>query len=143
MTYRGEIEGPRAIAVPAAVLFHTGLGIACGGYVGVDAFFGPSGHLIASIVAREAGAGTFTLRDFQARRIRRIPPALAVVLVAAGTVAALWMLRGDFEWLGKSAMATAAFASNVFFWSEVGPFDTAVELKPLVHTWSLAIGEQF
>lgn len=141
--YRPEVDGLRAIAVVAVILFHTNLGVATGGYVGVDVFFVISGYLISSIILREVGEGRFTFLGFYERRIRRIFPALFVVLVA--TTAAAWVILPPqhMQTYGQSLVATTAFASNVFFWLKSGYFGGDAELFPLTHMWSLSVEEQY
>lgn len=141
--YRPEIDGLRAVAVVAVILFHTNLGIATGGYVGVDVFFVISGYLISSIILRELSQKSFTFVGFYERRIRRIFPALFVVLVA--TTVASWLILppNQLQTYGQSLVATTAFASNVFFWLKSGYFGGDAELFPLTHMWSLSVEEQF
>ena len=141
--YRPEIDGLRAIAVVAVVLFHTNLGMATGGYIGVDVFFVISGYLISLIILREVGEGRFTFLGFYERRIRRIFPALFIVLVTI-TVAAWFILPPEqMQTYGQSLVATTAFASNVFFWLKSGYFGGDAELFPLTHMWSLSVEEQY
>jgi peptidoglycan/LPS O-acetylase OafA/YrhL len=140
--YRREIDGLRAIAVLPVVLFHAGITGFAGGFVGVDVFFVISGYLIATVILTEQRAARFTLARFYERRARRILPALAFVILVTA-VCAWWMvLPVDFIDLAQSMMAVSAFASNVLFWKQSGYFDAA-ESKPLLHTWSLAVEEQF
>jgi peptidoglycan/LPS O-acetylase OafA/YrhL len=141
--YRPEVDGLRAIAVVAVILFHTNLGVATGGYVGVDVFFVISGYLISAIILREVGERRFTFLGFYERRIRRIFPALFVVLAA--TTAAAWVILPPqhMQTYGQSLVATTAFASNVFFWLKSGYFGGDAELFPLTHMWSLSVEEQY
>ncbi len=145
-SHRPDIDGLRALAVLPVLLFHARLGCA-GGFVGVDVFFVISGFLISSLILHELEAGTFSLLSFWERRIRRILPALFVVILA--TVVAGWFLflPEDFERLGKSIVAQAALASNIYFHlqglTEGGYFATTADTKTLLHTWSLAVEEQF
>jgi peptidoglycan/LPS O-acetylase OafA/YrhL len=140
--YRAEIDGLRAVAVMAVVLYHAKLGFP-GGFVGVDVFFVISGFLITSLILKDLQEGKFTLSNFWERRARRILPALVVVVVF--TVVAGWflLLPDDYEELGRSAAFQAAFAANIDFWRSTGYFAGAAEEKPLLHTWSLAVEEQF
>ena len=140
--YRRDIDGLRALAVLPVVLYHAGLGCP-GGYVGVDVFFVISGYLIGSLVIAEIRAGTFRMADFWERRVRRILPALAVTVIATVAVAAFVMVPPQFKDLGKSVLAQPFLLANVVFWRQSGYFDTAAELQPLLHTWSLAVEEQF
>lgn len=141
--YRPDIDGLRAIAVTVVVLFHAKLGLFSGGYVGVDIFFVISGYLISSIVWRELKSNKFTFLDFYERRVRRIFPALAVVLIFIFVVGALLLTPQDYKLFARSARATVAFYSNVFFFRQSGYFMPAAETQPLLHTWSLAVEEQF
>lgn len=143
MHYRREVDGLRAIAVLPVILFHAGFGLFSGGFVGVDVFFVISGYLITSIILTEMREGKFTIIAFYERRARRILPALFVVMLACVPFAWLWMLPGELRDFSRSLVAVSVFASNVLFWRESGYFDTATELKPLLHTWSLALEEQY
>ena len=141
--YRPDIDGLRAIAVLSVVLFHIGTPHLEGGFVGVDIFFVISGFLITKIIAGEIERGNFSIIRFYERRIRRIFPALFAMLIVSGLVAAAVLMPLDFQEFSASAVATALFSSNIFFWLKSGYFDQAAELKPLLHTWSLAVEEQY
>ncbi|MFO2461935.1 acyltransferase [Pseudomonas sp. 15FMM2] len=143
LAYRRDIDGLRAVAVIAVVLFHFGVPGFTGGFVGVDVFFVISGFLITSIIWRERQAKRFSFVDFWARRARRILPALFVMIAA--TLAVGWFLLApkDYEELGRSARYQVLFTSNLLFMRQDGYFDVASDLKPLLHTWSLAVEEQF
>ena len=143
LAYRRDIDGLRAIAVLAVVLFHFGVPGVTGGFVGVDVFFVISGFLITSIIWRERQAGRFSFVEFWARRARRILPALFVMIVA--TLVAGWFLLApkDYEELGRAAHYQVIFTSNLLFARQHGYFDAASDIKPLLHTWSLAVEEQF
>lgn len=141
--YRPDIDGLRAVAVLAVVLFHAGMPGLGGGFVGVDIFFVISGYLITGNVAREIEAGRFTIAGFYVRRARRIVPALAVMLAATAIAAAVWLTPADMARFGISLVAAALSVSNIHFWSEAGYFDVAAGQKPLLHTWSLSVEEQF
>ncbi|MGC4079225.1 MAG: acyltransferase family protein [Rubrivivax sp.] len=143
MFYRPEVDGLRALAVVPVILFHAGLPGFGGGFVGVDVFFVISGFLITSIIAGELDTGRFSVAGFYERRARRILPALFVVLAACLPFAWAWMLPRDLGAFADSLAATAGFASNVLFWRSADYFDSAAELKPLLHTWSLAVEEQY
>jgi peptidoglycan/LPS O-acetylase OafA/YrhL len=141
--YRPEIDGLRAIAVLAVVLYHAGIGGA--GYVGVDVFFVISGYLITSILLAEVQAtGTISLLGFYARRVRRILPALVVVVVATLMLGRLLLSAGEAVRLERSGAASLLFAANFFFQANTGGyFDPGADEQPLLHLWSLAIEEQF
>ncbi len=143
MNYRREIDGLRALAVLPVILFHAGFKTFSGGFVGVDVFFVISGYLIATIIMAELDAGTFSLVRFYERRARRILPALFLVMLACLPFAWFWLLPQDLKAFSQSLVAVSTFVSNLLFWQQSGYFDTAAELKPLLHTWSLAIEEQF
>lgn len=139
--YRNDIDGLRAVAVALVVLFHFGAG--GGGFVGVDIFFVISGFLIGGIIDREAQAGQFSLLRFYERRVRRIFPALFAVLAVTAVAASLWFYPADYTRFAQSAGAAALFWSNVHFFLTAGYWDVASASKPLLHTWSLAVEEQF
>lgn len=143
MQYRPEIDGLRAVAVIPVILFHAGIETFSGGFVGVDVFFVISGYLITSIIVSELNAGTFTLRSFYERRARRILPALFFVIACCIPVAWFTLTPNDMKDFAQSVFAAATFSSNILFWRESGYFATAAELKPLLHTWSLAVEEQY
>jgi len=143
MKYRPEIDGLRAIAVLPVIFFHAGISIFSGGYVGVDIFFVISGYLISTIIIRELDKNAFSLINFYERRARRILPALFIVSMFAAITAYFWFAPTDFKNFGKSLFGVSIFSSNIFFWRESGYFDHAAEFKPLLHTWSLAVEEQF
>lgn len=140
---RRDIDGLRALAVIPVVLFHFGFDAFSGGFVGVDVFFVISGFLITSILLREISTGRFSFIDFWARRARRIIPALSVVVLA--TLAMGWLLLGakDFSELGRTVRYQSLFIANILFMREHGYFEPASDLKPLLHTWSLAVEEQY
>lgn len=140
--YRRELDGLRAVAVLAVLLFHAGLGLP-GGFVGVDVFFVLSGYLITSLIIRDLELGVFTFPQFWERRARRILPASAVVVAASIAAGAVLLMPSDYAILGKSAVATALCAANVFFWRCINYFTTAADEMPLLHMWSLAVEEQF
>jgi peptidoglycan/LPS O-acetylase OafA/YrhL len=143
LKYRQEIDGLRALAVIPVILFHAGFEIFSGGYVGVDVFFVISGYLITSIILADKDAGNFTFIGFYERRSRRILPALFFVILCCLPFAWIWMLPSQIKEFSESIMAVSVFVSNFLFWRESGYFAPAAELKPLLHTWSLAIEEQF
>ena len=141
--YRRDIDGLRAVAVLAVVMFHAFPQILPGGFVGVDVFFVISGYLISGILFSDLQRGQFTYREFYVRRMRRIFPALALVLLACLVFGWLVLLDAEYRQLGGHAAAGAGFIANLALWRESGYFDTAAELKPLLHLWSLGIEEQF
>lgn len=141
--YRPDIDGLRAIAVLAVLLFHLDIGIVSGGYVGVDIFFVISGFLIGRGVATDLAAGRFSLATFYVHRIKRIFPALFTMLGAVVVLGWFLLLPGDYRNLGSSALATTLFAGNVFFARETGYFGLDAAQTPLLHTWSLAVEEQY
>lgn len=143
LPYRPDIDGLRAIAVLAVVLFHAKVGPFTGGYVGVDVFFVISGFLITSIVVREIESGTFSFANFYERRIRRIFPALFLVIGACLIAGWFALTPNDYKDLATSAINTAIFISNISFNRRAGYFAPAAETQPLLHTWSLAVEEQF
>lgn len=141
--YRPDIDGLRAIAVAAVIAFHAWPLRVPGGFTGVDIFFVISGYLITGVIAGELSSNTFSLSRFYQRRVRRIFPALATMLIAA-TLAA-WMILLPDEWrsFGKHLFAGAAFVSNLALTREGGYFDWTAQHKPLLHLWSLGVEEQF
>ncbi|HEX2593119.1 MAG TPA: acyltransferase family protein [Rhizomicrobium sp.] len=141
--YRPDVDGLRAVAIVPVVLYHFGFWQFAGGFVGVDVFFVISGFLITGLIHREMVEGRFTIREFYERRIRRIFPALFVMLIVVTVVAALLLFPSDFERYAQSLIATAFFSSNFEFWREAGYFDAAASSKPLLHLWSIAVEEQF
>ena len=143
LLYRSDIDGLRAIAVLSVLFFHAGSELFSGGYVGVDVFFVISGYLITSIILREINSGTFSILQFYERRFRRILPALVVVIIASIVVGAFLLTPDGFSDFGQSALAASVFSSNILFFLESGYFDAPAELKPLLHTWSLAVEEQY
>ncbi len=143
MKYRAEIDGLRAVAVVPVILFHAGYEMFSGGFVGVDVFFVISGYLITSILIAELDNGKFSLIDFYERRSRRILPALFLIMAISTVFAWLWFLQEDYIRFSQSLVAVSVFSSNVLFWLTSNYFDTSAELKPLLHTWSLGVEEQF
>jgi peptidoglycan/LPS O-acetylase OafA/YrhL len=141
--YRPEVDGLRAVAVLPVILYHCGLDWFPGGYVGVDVFFVISGYLITSIILSEMLAGRFSLVTFYERRARRILPALFVMMLLCVPTAWVLLDPEDFKYFAKSLVAVPTFSSNLLFWLESGYFDTSADLKPLLHTWTLAVEEQY
>jgi len=140
---RRDIDGLRALAVLPVVLFHFGFNTFSGGFVGVDVFFVISGFLITSILFREISAQRFSFVDFWARRARRIIPALTVVMLVTLALGWLLLTAKDFSELGRTVRYQSLFISNILFMREDGYFQPASDLKPLLHTWSLAVEEQY
>tara|TARA_R110002096_G_scaffold91753_8_gene207660 strand:+ start:3822 stop:5717 length:1896 start_codon:yes stop_codon:yes gene_type:complete len=141
--YRKEIDGLRAIAVIPVILFHAGLPAFSGGFIGVDVFFVISGYLITSIILSEKQTGTFSLVCFYERRARRILPALFLVIFVCLPLAWLLMLPSELKNFSRSLISVPLFISNISFWKDSGYFTATAELKPLLHTWSLAVEEQY
>lgn len=143
MKYRADVDGLRAVAVLSVVLYHVGVEFFTGGYVGVDVFFVISGYLITSIIAWEIREGRFSIITFYERRIRRLFPALFAMIAFSSVTAAFIFLPSEFESFARSVVAATLFVSNILFWQEAGYFGAPAETKPLLHTWSLAVEEQF
>lgn len=143
IAYRADIDGLRAIAVVAVVLFHLGLESFSGGYVGVDIFFVISGYLITSIILRELQENRFSIARFYERRCRRILPALTAVVLACALAGVVLFDATRLQNLGETTLATALFSSNFNFFLDTGYFAAPSEAKPLLHTWSLAVEEQY
>lgn len=143
MKYRAEIDGLRALAVVPVILFHAGFELFSGGFVGVDVFFVISGYLITTILIEDIENKRLSIINFYERRARRILPALFFIMFMCIPFAWMWMYATQMKDFSQSLVAVSLFASNVLFWRETGYFDTAAEEKPLLHTWSLAIEEQY
>lgn len=141
--YRKEIDGLRALAVLPVLFFHAGFEIFSGGFVGVDIFFVISGYLITSIILNEMQDQKFSLLKFYERRARRILPALCTVIIASAIAAYCIMLPDQWRDFLQSGVSVIFFASNIFFWLEDDYFAAVSEEKPLLHTWSLAVEEQY
>ena len=143
MKYRAEIDGLRALAVFPVILFHAGFELFNGGFVGVDVFFVISGYLITTIRIEDIENNRFSIVNFYERRARRILPALVFVMLVCIPFAWMWMLPSQMKDFSQSFIAVSLFASNVRFWKESGYFEAVSEEKPLLHTWSLAVEEQY
>lgn len=141
--YRPEIDGLRALAVIPVILFHLAAPLAPAGFLGVDVFFVISGYLITGLLVADLRAGRFSLWRFYERRARRILPALFLVTSACVLPAALWMLPGQQADFGRAILAAIGFVSNVLYYGSTGYFAASAETMPLLHTWSLAVEEQF
>ena len=142
-TYREDIDWLRAIAVLAVVAFHFEAPAVFGGFVGVDIFFVISGYLITAIVADELKKDTFSFARFYERRVRRLMPALYLLVVLTAIPSFQYLLTSERAEFFRSVAAVVTFTSNFFFWFQTGYFDHAAVEKPLLHTWSLAVEEQF
>lgn len=143
MKYRAEIDGLRALAILPVVFFHADISLFSGGYVGVDVFFVISGFLITRILVDELNSNRFSIAGFYERRARRILPALFVMVALTVPAAWRWLPPSEMTKFSDSLSSVALFSSNFLFWRQSGYFDTAAELKPLLHTWSLAVEEQY
>lgn len=141
--HRPDIDGLRALAILPVLLFHAHVPGFSGGYVGVDIFFVISGFLITGIIARDMDEGRFSIVDFYDRRFRRILPAFFVMMMAVLGAATWIYLPSDFEGVPRSAVAASLFASNLWFFTDTGYFAGGADAKPLLHSWSLAVEEQF
>jgi len=143
MKYRPDIDGLRAIAVLLVLFFHLDVTGFSAGWLGVDVFFILSGFLVTSIISVKIGQETFSFKDFYIRRIRRLFPALFATVFLTFIAGAFILVPADFQALSKSALGAVFSISNMVFWSEAGYWDQASHLKPLLHTWSLSVEEQF
>lgn len=143
MEYRPDINGLRAVAVISVILFHAGFEIFQGGYIGVDVFFVISGYLITCIILDGLERNKFSLARFYERRARRILPALFFVILCCIPFAWMWMLPSQFNDFAQSVVSVCLFVSNILFWRESGYFSPSAEVKPLLHTWSLAVEAQY
>lgn len=142
-SYRADIDGMRAVAVAAVVIYHAFPGVLQHGFLGVDIFFVLSGFLITGILSDDLAAGRFSIGKFYARRARRIAPALLLVLAGSFALGWTFLLPLDYRQFGAHMIGGALFFANIQFWLEVGYFDKAANLKPLLHLWSLSVEEQF
>ena len=143
MKYRAEIDGLRALAVVPVILFHAGFELFSGGFVGVDVFFVISGYLITTILVEDIENQRFSIVNFYERRARRILPALFFVMLCCLPLAWMLLLPNQMKDFAQSLVAVSLFASNILFWRESDYFSAAAEDKPLLHTWSLAVEEQY
>src|SRR5579884_620342 len=141
--YRPDIDGLRGIAVIGVVLYHAGLGRVRGGFLGVDVFFVISGFLITQFIDERMQQGEFSTGEFYERRVRRILPALFLMLAVCSVLAYFVFTPSDLRDFAESLFATVAFSSNILFWKQGGYFAGPANWKPLLHTWSLAVEEQF
>jgi peptidoglycan/LPS O-acetylase OafA/YrhL len=141
--YRPDIDGLRTIAILSVLAYHAFPGVIHGGFIGVDVFFVISGFLIGRIIFRAFEAEAFSYADFYSRRVRRLFPALSLVLLACFIFGWFVLLPDELKQLGKHITGGVAFVSNLINWNEAGYFDNAAETKPLLHLWSLGVEEQF
>ena len=141
--YRADIDGLRAIAVLSVVFFHGFPDFLPGGFIGVDIFFVISGYLITTIILENIRNNSFSFGNFYARRIRRIFPALIIVLIFCHIIGWFLLMPSEYQQLGKHIAGGSTFISNILLWRESGYFDSSAESKPLLHLWSLGIEEQF
>ncbi len=143
MKYRSEIDGLRALAVIPVILFHAGFNLFSGGFVGVDIFFVISGYLITTILIEDLERKRFSIVGFYERRARRILPALIFVTLFTVVPAWVYMDLFDLRKYGISLVGVASFSSNILFWRTQGYFSESAEFNPMIHTWSLAVEEQY
>jgi peptidoglycan/LPS O-acetylase OafA/YrhL len=143
MKYRSDIDGLRAVAILPVVAYHAGLAFVPGGFVGVDVFFVISGYLICRLINDEIKDGSFTVAGFYKRRVMRLFPALFAMLLATSALAYFYLLPIELKEFSDSMIAAVTYVSNVFFALTTGYFDAPAETKPLLHTWSLSVEEQF
>ncbi|MGE7368821.1 acyltransferase family protein [Neorhizobium sp. NPDC001467] len=142
-SYRADLDGLRAVAVLSVLLYHAGISWVPGGFVGVDVFLVLSGFFMAKIIMRDLERGSFSFVEFYGRRAKRIFPALFVMIFATTILATLLFMPAEYEYFAKSVRASALFYSNILFLDESGYFDIGSKMKPLLHTWSLSLEEQF
>jgi peptidoglycan/LPS O-acetylase OafA/YrhL len=143
MDYRRDIDGLRALAVLPVIFYHAGFEVFSGGFVGVDIFFVISGYLITTIIFSELAQGKFSIANFYERRARRILPALFLVMLVSLIFGYFWLMPDEFKNLGQSLVATSLFSNNMLLGLTSGYWDLASEFKPLLHTWSLGVEEQY
>ncbi len=143
LKYRPDIDGLRAIAVLSVFAFHANLKFFSGGYVGVDIFFVISGYLVSKMIFQAVVEETFSIVTFYRRRIRRIVPALTAMTLLVLAVSTIYLYPVEIIDLAKSAIASALSLSNIYFWGSASYFDAPANSKPLLHTWSLGVEEQF
>jgi peptidoglycan/LPS O-acetylase OafA/YrhL len=143
MKYRREIDGLRALAIIPVVLYHAGFAAISGGFIGVDVFFVISGFLITGIIYSDLENNDFSIKKFYERRARRILPALFFMAFVCTIFAWVYFSRTDLSDFSKSLFATFSFSSNFYFWKDVNYFSVGAEMRPLIHTWSLSVEEQY
>jgi peptidoglycan/LPS O-acetylase OafA/YrhL len=143
MKYRSDIDGLRSIAILPVVAYHAGITAVPGGFVGVDVFFVISGYLICRLINDEIRNGSFSIAGFYKRRVMRLFPALFAMLLATSVLAYIYLLPIELKEFSDSMIAAVTYVSNIFFSLTTGYFDAPAETKPLLHTWSLSVEEQF
>lgn len=143
MKYRSDIDGLRATAILPVVAYHAGIALVPGGYVGVDVFFVISGYLICRLINDEINNGSFSVATFYKRRIMRLFPALFTMFLVTSILAYFYLLPVELKEYSDSLISAVGYVSNIFFSVTTGYFDAPAETKPLLHTWSLSVEEQF
>ena len=143
LSHRSDIDGLRAVAVLSVLSYHYWGGLFSGGFIGVDVFFVISGYLLSAIIISEVQEGNFSFSRFYERRIRRIFPALFAMLAFSSVFVWFFLLPPDADSFGRSMLAASLSASNIYFWKTSNYFDAPAAVRPLLHTWSLAVEEQF
>jgi peptidoglycan/LPS O-acetylase OafA/YrhL len=143
MLYKKEIDGLRAVAVVPVILYHAGIKSFSGGFIGVDIFYVISGYLITAIIVNDLELNQFSFKDFYIKRFRRIVPQLALMMAFSLVFAWLWMLPNEMKSFCRSLIAVNLLSSNIYFFITSGYFDYSSNFKPLIHTWSISIEEQF
>ena len=143
IAYRADIDGLRAVAIIAVILFHTGFALFANGFIGVDIFFVISGYLITSITIREINKGKFTFTQFYTRRVKRLLPALFTMIIVVLTLGSFYLVPVDFNHLAMSSIYTIFYISNIYFSHLTGYFMPSVISLPLIHTWTLGVEEQY
>jgi peptidoglycan/LPS O-acetylase OafA/YrhL len=141
--HRLDVDGLRGIAVASVILYHFNVGAFSGGFVGVDIFFVISGFVITASILADLRRDSFSILTFYFRRVRRIVPAFAALIIAVSIAAALILLPSDLADYSRSVISANFFVSNIYFWKSSGYFSAEAHTKPLLHTWSLAVEEQF
>jgi peptidoglycan/LPS O-acetylase OafA/YrhL len=141
--YRADIDGLRALAILPVIFFHAGIGAFSGGFVGVDIFFVISGYLITLIILQDQRQGIPSIVKFYERRVRRIVPALITVVLCCSIAAWVILPPDQMKTFGKTVLSLPVFGSNILFWKQSGYFGSPAQTVPLLHTWSLAVEEQF
>jgi|TARA_B110000902_G_scaffold239237_1_gene287774 peptidoglycan/LPS O-acetylase OafA/YrhL len=143
LIYRPEIDGLRAIAVLAVIMFHAGIEVLSGGFIGVDIFFVISGYLITAIIIKSLDSQQFSYLNFYARRAKRLLPAALVMILTTVLFSALILSPDKYYQLAKSAEFSNLFIANIWFMKHSGYFDISTQISPLIHMWSLSVEEQF